>query len=166
MFKTAGRLINFRTLFLVAIYIFIKSDKKNITTYEIKEESMSPALLPEDYVVAIKNKDKLNRGDIVIFTNHEKNIDVVKRVIGLPGETVSSEDGKVLINSSEIDDIWAKTVTDDFIQQTLGEDEVFVLGDQRRLSSSDSRTLGPVSATECLKIKYRYWPYQRFKAYE
>ena len=50
MFKTAGRLINFRTLFLVAIYIFIKSDKKNITTYEIKEESMSPALLPEDYV--------------------------------------------------------------------------------------------------------------------
>ena len=69
-------------------------------------------------------------------------------------------------NNSEIDDIWAKTVTDDFIQQTLGEDEVFVLGDQRRLSSSDSRTLGPVSATECFKIKYRYWPYQRFKAYE
>ena len=109
---------------------------------------------------------KLNRGDIVIFKNHEKNIDVVKRVIGLPGETVSSENGKVLINNSEIDDIWAKTVTDDFIQQTLGEDEVFVLGDQRRLSSSDSRTLGPVSTTECLKIKYRYWPYQRFKAYE
>ena len=71
MFKTAGRLINFRTLFLVAIYIFIKSDKKNITTYEIKEESMSPALLPEDYVVSIKNKDKLIRGDIVIFKNHE-----------------------------------------------------------------------------------------------
>ena len=166
MFKTAGRLINFRTLFLVVLYVFLKSDKKNITTYEIKEESMSPALLPEDYVVAIKNKDKLNRGDIVIFKNHEKNIDVIKRVIGLPGETVSSENGKVLINNSEIDDIWAKTVTDDSIQQTLGEDEVFVLGDQRRLSSSDSRTLGPVSATECLKIKYRYWPYQRFKAYE
>ena len=156
MFKTAGRLINLKTLFLVALYVFFKSDKKNITTYEIKEESMSPALLPEDYVVAIKNKDVLNRGDI----------DVVKRVIGLPGETVSSEDGKVLINNSEIDDIWAKTVTDDFIQQTLGEDEVFVLGDQRRLSSSDSRTLGPVSTTECLKIKYRYWPSQRFKAYE
>ena len=70
MFKTAGRLINFRTLFLVVLYVFLKSDKKNITTYEIKEESMSPALLPEDYVVAIKNKDKLNRGDIVIFKNH------------------------------------------------------------------------------------------------
>ena len=57
MFKTAVRLINFRTLFLVVLYVFLKSDKKNITTYEIKEESMSPALLPEDYVVAIKNKD-------------------------------------------------------------------------------------------------------------
>ena len=166
MFKTAGRLINLKTLFLVALYVFFKSDKKNITTYEIKEESMSPALLPEDYVVAIKNKDVLNRGDIVIFTNQEKNIDVVKRVIGLPGETVSSEDGKVLINNSEIDDIWAKTVTDDFIDCNGGENEVFVLGDQRRLSTSDSRTLGTINATDCLKLKYRYWPYQRIKAYE
>ena len=72
MFKTAGRLINFKTLFFVALYIFFKSDNKNITTYEIKEESMSPALLPEDYVVAIKNKDILSRGDIVIFKNNEK----------------------------------------------------------------------------------------------
>ena len=166
MFKTAGRLINFRTLFLVALYIFFKSDKRNITTYEIKEESMSPALLPDDYVLAIKNKEPLSRGDIVIFKNHEKNIDVVKRIIGLPGETVGSDNGRVLINDIEIDDIWAKTLTDDFIPQTLGDEEVFVLGDQRRLSSSDSRTLGPIPIQECWKLKYRYWPYQRFKAYE
>ena len=166
MFKTAGRLINFRTFFLVALYIFFKSDKRNITTYEIKEESMSPALLPDDYVLAIKNKEPLSRGDIVIFKNHEKNIDVVKRIIGLPGETVGSENGRVLINDIEIDDIWAKTLTDDFIPQTLGDEEVFVLGDQRRLSSSDSRTLGPIPIQECWKLKYRYWPYQRFKAYE
>jgi len=166
MFKTAGRLINFRTLFLVALYIFFKSDKRNITTYEIKEESMSPALLPDDYVLAIKNKEPLSRGDIVIFKNREKNIDVVKRIIGLPGETVGSENGRVLINDIEIDDIWAKTLTDDFIPQTLGDEEVFVLGDQRRLSSSDSRTLGPIPIQECWKLKYRYWPYQRFKAYE
>jgi len=166
MFKTAGRLINFRTLFLVALYIFFKSDKRNITTYEIKEESMSPALLPDDYVLAIKNKEPLSRGDIVIFKNHEKNIDVVKRIIGLPGETVGSENGRVLINDIEIDDIWAKTLTDDFIPQTLGDEQVFVLGDQRRLSSSDSRTLGPIPIQECWKLKYRYWPYQRFKAYE
>tara|TARA_B100000579_G_scaffold170307_1_gene138723 strand:- start:381 stop:881 length:501 start_codon:yes stop_codon:yes gene_type:complete len=166
MFKTAGRLINFRTFFLVALYIFFKSDKRNITTYEIKEESMSPVLLPDDYVLAIKNKEPLSRGDIVIFKNHEKNIDVVKRIIGLPGETVGSENGRVLINDIEIDDIWAKTLTDDFIPQTLGDEEVFVLGDQRRLSSSDSRTLGPIPIQECWKLKYRYWPYQRFKAYE
>ena len=166
MFKTAGRLINFRTFFLVALYIFFKSDKRNITNYEIKEESMSPALLPDDYVLAIKNKEPLSRGDIVVFKNHEKNIDVVKRIIGLPGETVGSENGRVLINDIEIDDTWAKTLTDDFIPQTLGDEEVFVLGDQRRLSSSDSRTLGPIPIQECWKLKYRYWPYQRFKAYE
>ena len=142
---------------------FVDENKLNSLYNEVDKEKQAAVFFQN---LHFKNKDKLNRGDIVIFKNHEKNIDVVKRVIGLPGETVSSENGKVLINNSEIDDIWAKTVTDDFIQQTLGEDEVFVLGDQRRLSSSDSRTLGPVSATECLKIKYRYWPYQRFKAYE
>ncbi len=63
MFKTAGRLINLKTLFLVALYVFFKSDNKNIKTYEIKEESMSPSLLPEDYVIAVKNKGALNRGD-------------------------------------------------------------------------------------------------------
>ena len=95
MFKTAGRLINFKTLFLVAIYIFFKRDNKNITTYEIKEKSMSPASLSGDYVLAIKNKESQSRGDIVIFKNHEKNIDVVNRVIRIPSETVGSENVKV-----------------------------------------------------------------------
>ena len=53
MLKTLGRFINLKTIFFVAIYIFLKKEDKSITTYEIKEESMSPELLPEDYVVAV-----------------------------------------------------------------------------------------------------------------
>ena len=166
MLKTVGRLINLKTIFFVILYVFLKRENKSFTTYEIKEESMSPELLPEDYVLAIKTNQPLSRGDIVIFKNSEKSIDVVKRVVGLPGETISASNNELLVNGKTIEDPWAKTVTDDFIDCNVGENEVFVLGDQRRLSSSDSRTLGPVSATECLKIKYRYWPYQRFKAYE
>ena len=127
---------------------------------------MSPELLPEDYVLAIKTNEPLSRGDIVIFKNSEKSIDVVKRVVGLPGETISASNNELLINGKTIDDLWAKTVTDDFIDCNVGENEVFVLGDQRRLSTSDSRTLGTINATDCLKLKYRYWPYQRIKAYE
>ncbi len=166
MLKAVGRFINLKTIFFVILYVFLKRENKSFTTYEIKEESMSPELLPEDYVLAIKTNEPLSRGDIVIFKNSEKSIDVVKRVVGLPGETISASNNELLVNGKTIEDLWAKTVTDDFIDCNVGENEVFVLGDQRRLSTSDSRTLGTINATDCLKLKYRYWPYQRIKAYE
>ena len=166
MLKAVGRFINLKTIFFVILYVFLKRENKSFTTYEIKEESMSPELLPEDYVLATKTNEPLSRGDIVIFKNSEKSIDVVKRVVGLPGETVSASNNELLVNGKTIEDPWAKTVTDDFIDCNVGENEVFVLGDQRRLSTSDSRTLGTINATDCLKLKYRYWPYQRIKAYE
>ena len=166
MLKTVGRLINLKTIFFVILYVILKRENKSFTTYEIKEESMSPELLPEDYVLATKTNEPLSRGDIVIFKNSEKSIDVVKRVVGLPGETISASNNELLVNGKTIEDPWARTVTDDFIDCNVGENEVFVLGDQRRLSTSDSRTLGTINATDCLKLKYRYWPYQRIKAYE
>tara|TARA_B100000427_G_scaffold51935_1_gene39830 strand:+ start:1195 stop:1695 length:501 start_codon:yes stop_codon:yes gene_type:complete len=166
MLKTVARFINLKTIFFVILYVFLKRENKSFTTYEIKEESMSPELLPEDYVLATKTNEPLSRGDIVIFKNSEKSIDVVKRVVGLPGETISASNNELLVNGKTIEDPWAKTVTDDFIDCNVGENEVFVLGDQRRLSTSDSRTLGTINATDCLKLKYRYWPYQRIKAYE
>ena len=166
MLKAVGRFINLKTIFFVILYVFLKRENKSFTTYEIKEESMSPELLPEDYVLAIKTNEQLSRGDIVIFKNSEKSIDVVKRVVGLPGEAISASNNELLVNGKTIEDPWAKTVTDDFIDCNVGENEVFVLGDQRRLSTSDSRTLGTINATDCLKLKYRYWPYQRIKAYE
>ena len=166
MLKTVGRLINLKTIFFVLLYVILKKENKSFTIYEIKEESMSPELLPEDYVLATNTNEPLSRGDIVIFKNSEKNIDVVKRVVGLPGETISASNNELLVNGKTIEDPWAKTVTDDFIDCNVGENEVFVLGDQRRLSTSDSRTLGTINATDCLKLKYRYWPYQRIKAYE
>ena len=166
MLKTVGRLINLKTIFFVILYVILKRENKSFTTYEIKEESMSPELLPEDYVLATKTNEPLSRGDIVIFKNSEKSIDVVKRVVGLPGETISASNNELLVNGKTIEDPWAKTVTDDFIDCKVNENEVFVLGDQRRLSTSDSRTLGAIDSSQCLKVKYRYWPYQRIKAYE
>ena len=56
-----------------------------------------------------------------VFKNEEKGIDVVKRVVGLPGETISSADGSVLINNEPISDSWARTITDDFIKYEIEE---------------------------------------------
>ena len=166
MLKPLKRIVNLRTAILVFLYIILKNDNQSFTTYEIKEESMLPELLPEDYIFALKFKDEIKRGDIVVFKNEEKGIDVVKRVIGLPGEVISSSDGSVLINDETISDPWARTMTDDFIKYEIKENELFVLGDDRKLSTSDSRTLGAIDSGKCLKVKYRYWPFQRIKSYE
>lgn len=158
--------MNFRTAIIVFLYIVLKNDNQSFITYEIKEESMSPELLPEDYIFALKVKNEIKRGDIVVFKNEEKGIDVVKRVVGLPGETISSADGSVLINNEPLSNDWATTITDDFIKYKIEESELFVIGDNRKLSTSDSRTLGAIKIDKCLKVKYRYWPYQRIKSYE
>ena len=157
---------NWKSLIKPAKLNIVSNDNKSIRAYEIKEESMKPALLPNEFVLASKLKDIPVRGDIVIFNNNEKNIDVVKRVIGLPGEEVESQEGSILINSERINDPWAKSFVDDFVKVQLRDDEIFVLGDQRTLSSSDSRTIGPIKYLECWKLKMRYWPYYRFKTYE
>lgn len=166
MLKPLKRIINFRTAIIVFLYIVLKNDNQSFITYEIKEESMSPELLPEDYIFALKVKNEIKRGDIVVFKNEEKGIDVVKRVVGLPGETISSADGSVLINNEPLLNDWATTITDDFIKYKIEESELFVIGDNRKLSTSDSRTLGAIKIDQCLKVKYRYWPYQRIKSYE
>lgn len=166
MIKNILKIVNLKTFFAFVLYIVFRNDNKSIRAYEIKEESMKPALLPNEFVLASKLKGTPVRGDIVIFNNNEKNIDVVKRVIGLPGEEVESQEGSILINSERINDPWAKSFVDDFVKIQLKDDEIFVLGDQRTLSSSDSRTLGPIKYLECWKLKMRYWPYYRFKTYE
>ena len=166
MLKPLKRIMNFRTAIIVFLYIVLKNDNQSFITYEIKEESMSPELLPEDYIFALKVKNEIKRGDIVVFKNEEKGIDVVKRVVGLPGETISSADGSVLINNEPLSNDWATTITDDFIKYEIEDSELFVIGDNRKLSTSDSRTLGAIKIDKCLKVKYRYWPYQRIKSYE
>ena len=153
-------------MLILVLYLVFKNENKTIRAYEIKEESMKPALMPDEYVLSAKLKEAPKRGDVVIFTNTEKNIDVVKRVIGLPNENVSSSEGAIIINSEKIDDEWSQGLTDDFVSVELGNDEIFVLGDQRSISTSDSRTLGPIRYEDCWKLKVRYWPYQRFHTYE
>ena len=166
MIKSIFRLLNFKTMLILVLYLVFKNENKTIRAYEIKEESMKPALMPDEYVLSAKLKEAPKRGDVVIFTNTEKNIDVVKRVIGLPNENVSSSEGAIIINSEKIDDEWSQGLTDDFVSVELGNDEIFVLGDQRSISTSDSRTLGPIRYEDCWKLKVRYWPYQRFHTYE
>lgn len=89
------------------------------------------------------------RGDIIIF-EYPNNPEVyyIKRVIGLPGETLRLENGIVLINEKPLDEKYIAPVhisMDTMAPITLGETEYFVMGDNRA-QSSDSRFWGPLES--------------------
>ena len=113
------------------------------------------------------------RFDIVIFPGPEENGEnpyFIKRVIGMPGETIQILDGKVHIDGEELEsDVYGITNTIDYpgIAEeplTLGEDEYFCMGDNRPVSY-DSRyeEVGPVTRGEFIgKVWIRIWPFSKF----
>lgn len=100
------------------------------------------------------------RYDIIVFPfRHEENVYYIKRIIGLPGETIQIQDGSIYINGEILNESYGREVmknaglAEDPI--TLGEDEYFVLGDNRN-DSMDSRDPG-VSTIHRGEIIGRAW---------
>ena len=155
------RVLSIRNIILLTTYLLGKKESEKYRAYEIKEDSMSPSLYPGEYIFAKLAKNNPLRGDIVVFENKEKKFEVVKRVLGLPNEKISAKDGVLYVNNKIIDDIWAQDLTSDFSEITIGPNQVFVLGDNRSVSTSDSRILGSIDWDECYEAIYRYWPIDR-----
>jgi signal peptidase I len=108
------------------------------------------------------------RGEIVVFNPPEGVVEAcgaggtyVKRIIGLPGETISQRNGIVFVNGSELAEPYleeGRRGGPDFGPVTLGDDEYWMMGDNRGLSC-DSRRWGPVERSELIgPVFLTYWP--------
>ena len=130
-------------LVLTAIIIFF------IRPTVVYGPSMEPSYYDREYLLISKAyvyAKGLDRGDVIIFKTHlkldngsEKNL--IKRVVGVAGDTVEITDGKVIINGTAIEESYTDgSLTESFGENKwmVGEDEVFVLGDNRD-NSKDSR---------------------------
>jgi signal peptidase I len=114
---------------------------------------------------------KPKRFDIVVFPYQESSVYYIKRIIGLPGEKVRiDEDGTIYINGTPLqEDYGYETIQPNMIGRAgkdiiLGEDEYFVLGDNRN-DSKDSRfeEVGNIKITELEgKAVFRIWPLSKF----
>ena len=163
---------------LVAISLFVCS---TLTFYNFGCEkvvvvgtSMYPTLHEGELGIMIKKSlsTKLDRNDIIVFEKGEDKVSIVKRIIGLPGETIQiTVDGKVLINDQEIDQSYLQeeeklnTYRADYLPNmtlSLASDEYYVMGDHRSVSL-DSRIEGPVKEEQIQgKLLFTYAQYNNF----
>ncbi|MCJ0956199.1 signal peptidase I [Mammaliicoccus sciuri] len=152
-------------LFAVRTFLFIG--------YVVDGDSMKPTFHDNDRVIVnklVKNFGQINNGDVIVF-HANKNADYIKRVIGLPGDTVEMKNNKLYINGTHVNERYLNDdiKTDDFSTRTIQgsksdvipNDEYLVLGDNR-INSRDSREIGFVHEDDIVgTVNLRYYPFNQ-----
>jgi signal peptidase I len=157
------------TCVFFVIYFFIAQLLK------VSGDSMLPTFEDGEQIIAEKVSIKvkpLTRGELIIFRHpQQKDILLIKRVIGLPNETIKISKGKVLINGIELSEPYLaeNTVTQEEkvllngIDYKIPSNAYVVMGDNRSMSA-DSRTWGPVSKDDLVgRVVLIYYPLKNFR---
>ncbi len=164
LFKVA--LCSFLAIFVIRYFLF--------KPFYVKGASMEPTFYEREYLIIDELTYRFQnpkRGEVVVFEppNNSREF-YIKRIIGLPGETVKFVSGDVIIFNSEfpkgykLDEsmyLQGNEKPNETIVLKLGSDEYFVLGDNR-LVSSDSRRFGPIKRNAVVgRVWLRGWPLDR-----
>jgi signal peptidase I len=146
-------------LLFVLVYTLV-----NLLTarFIVEGSSMAPNFATGQYIIVNRVSYLLSspaRGDVVVFTSPEENErDLIKRVIGLPGETVVVRNGQVYINDTPLPEPYLNQQPRYNGEWVLGSDEYFVLGDNRN-NSRDSHNFGPLARAHLIgQAGIVYWP--------
>lgn len=121
-----------------------------VTPIKVNGTSMMNTLSHGDTMILNKIGMKINeikRFQIVVIKTDDSYL--IKRVIGLPGESIEYKEGKLYINDKVINDPYYKNNTLDFEKMKISEDNYFVMGDNRG-NSIDSRIIGTISKNDIL----------------
>lgn len=150
---------------IMMVYLFL------FQPHKVDGSSMYPNFTNGDYILTEKvtyYKGDIQRGDVVVFHAPPPNTaDFIKRVIGLPGETIMVRGGKVYINGKEMQESYLSssvfTSEKSFLREgvvyTIPPDYFMLFGDNRSYSS-DSREFGPISRRAVVgRAALRYWPF-------
>ncbi len=145
--------------------------------FRIPSDSMVPTLMDGDRVLVNKlsyDVHDINRGDVVVFSRPEglpatssEPEDLIKRVIGLPGDELMTTEGELYVNGRLLEEPYLPDGTVNLgLEQpiTVPDDEIFVMGDNRE-NSSDGRQFGPVPVDSVVGRAFMVmWPPARISA--
>jgi len=132
----------------------------------VQNVSMQPTLYENEFVLVSKLAYKMGTpkiGDVVIFhAPTEPGEDFIKRIIGIPGDHVEVDDGKVFVNGYRLNEDYLADVPRYVGEWTVPDGHLFVLGDNRN-SSSDSHSWGFVPMENVVgRAVAVYWPFNKF----
>lgn len=144
--------------------------------FYVKGQSMEPNFHEKDYLIIDELSYRFRepqRGEVVVFRSPVGEGDYyLKRIIGLPGERVKVEDSKLIVYNLDypqgvvVEELYLQEETVGVINQTLGPEQYFVLGDNRD-QSYDSRRFGPVDKKDIVgRAWVRGWPFSRLSTFE
>ena len=149
-------------IYILIIFAILLFKKYVISPIRVNGESMMNTLHDGDIMImnSINYRfSEIKRYDIVIIDEGQELI--IKRVIGLPGDTVKCVNNKLYINDKRVKDKYASSKTSDF-SVDVGNGEYFVLGDNRS-NSMDSRVFGTFKKKEIIgKTSLTIFPFSRF----
>ncbi len=139
----------------------------------VKEKSMQPTLYENNYIILSKQSYRFSEPkykDIIVFhsdltTEEGKEKLLIKRVIGVPGDTIEILDGQLILNDEVLkEDYILDPYTSGFVEKTtISEGQLFVMGDNRQ-NSRDSRDpfIGCVNIDEVVgKAVFRLYPFNK-----
>ena len=160
---------------LIALLIVIPIRFYVAQPFVVRGASMEPTFLGGEYLIVDQLSYKFDdpdRGDVIILRYpRDESVFFIKRIIGLPGETVEISGNNVIIqrgsnvSSLLLDEKYIEStrLQDEYGVYTLGEDEYFVMGDNRK-ESSDSRTWGVLERDNVIGRAYlRLLPLTKLK---
>jgi signal peptidase I len=172
-------ILEYVVLAVVAIAVALLIQAFLVKPYRIPSPSMEDTLLVGDRVLADRISWRFSdpqRGDIVVFHPPGPGPVLIKRIVGLPGETISLRNGEVYVNGKMLEEPYVRRVdgspepTEPFttglpwaLQQpfTVPAGSYFMMGDNRT-DSGDSRDFGPVARDQLVGRAFaRYWPVGR-----
>lgn len=175
-----GCLVEVLETLVLTVVIFFGIQAFVAQPYKVQQGSMENTLLPEQYVLVDKLSprwDAYSYGDIVVFHppqtwNQGSDVPYIKRVIGLPGDTIELQDGIVHVNGVAVVEPYIFTDESGTPQRSypapggatrfkVPAGELFLMGDHRE-NSADSRNFGPIKISDVIgRAWLRYWPFDK-----
>ena len=177
--KVGESFLDLAEVFVMAFSIFFVLQIAILQPHKVDGDSMVPSFIDKEFLLTDKITYRFKepmRGDVVVFhapeeapCDDEEGCDYIKRIIGMPGDTVEIREGYVYVNQKKLNESYLpdsyRTLPGRFTRKgpvVLHDDEFMVMGDNRG-RSSDSREWGPIPSRAIVGRTFlRYLPISKF----